>query len=229
MASKVRGGGGRGAAMRVFLDVAMSADGKIAPPERRFVPLAGPRDRAMVMKLRRRADAVVVGGATFRADPHALVEDAGGGAEESRARPMWNVVVTRRPSSVPVGAPALSDPRVRVLVVAPAGTGEPAPPGAELVELTEVTAAAILAELEARGAESVLLEAGGGLVSMFLREGRLDEMFITVAPLVLGGGGAPSPVDGIAFLPETAPRLSLVSAEAVGDEVFLHYRVLPAT
>jgi 5-amino-6-(5-phosphoribosylamino)uracil reductase len=61
---------------------------------------------------------------------------------------------------------------------------------------------------------------------MFLRERVLDEIYMTVAPLVLGGKDAPSPVDGAAFPPENAPRLRLVSAEPIGDEVYLHYRVV---
>src|SRR5271157_5476419 len=52
----------------VFLNAALTADGKIAPASRHFEPFAGPRDRELMLDLRARADAVMAGARTVDLD-----------------------------------------------------------------------------------------------------------------------------------------------------------------
>ncbi|MBV9890794.1 MAG: dihydrofolate reductase family protein, partial [Rhizobacter sp.] len=78
--------------------------------------------------------------------------------------------------------------------------------------------------LAARGVETLLVEGGGDLVFQFLAADALDEMHVTVCPLVVGGD-APTLADGIGFDRDDARRLQLVACDVEGDEVFLHYRV----
>ena len=52
----------------VFLNAAMTADGKIAPSSRHFEPFAGPRDRQHLLELRATADAVMAGARTVDLD-----------------------------------------------------------------------------------------------------------------------------------------------------------------
>ncbi|MBI5496518.1 MAG: RibD family protein [Deltaproteobacteria bacterium] len=212
--------------MRVFCNVAASVDGRIGPPERAHVSFGSDEDHRRMAVLRRQADAIVTGGATFRAWPQAMVENGARlTGSPPRAAPPFNVVVTAG-GGLPLGAPMFADPRVRPLVIQPESAAQPDLPGrVELVRLNPVTARGILDALAARGVEHVLLESGGGLTGMFFRERLVDELHLTLAPLVLAGQGAPTPVDGPAFRPAEAPRLSLVNCSVVGDEVFLHYHV----
>src|SRR5437867_10296396 len=48
----------------VYLNVAMTADGKLAPANRVFVPFGSKRDRELLLELRARADAVMSGART---------------------------------------------------------------------------------------------------------------------------------------------------------------------
>src|ERR1043166_6297950 len=48
----------------LFVNVAITADGKIAPPNRHFVPFSSKRDQELLMELRTRADAVMAGART---------------------------------------------------------------------------------------------------------------------------------------------------------------------
>src|SRR4051794_19077109 len=50
----------------VFLNVASTADGKLAPASRNFVPFSSKRDQDLLMKLRTEADAVMCGATTVR-------------------------------------------------------------------------------------------------------------------------------------------------------------------
>lgn len=78
------------------------------------------------------------------------------------------------------------------------------------------------------GIERLALLGGGTLAAELLRYDLVDELYITVCPLVLGGRAAPTPVEGEGFLADYAPRLELLSTKVLGDEVFLHYRVQPS-
>jgi 5-amino-6-(5-phosphoribosylamino)uracil reductase len=84
----------------------------------------------------------------------------------------------------------------------------------------------ILAQLKQGGVHTLALLGGGRLTADLLASHCVHEVFITVCPLILGGATAPTPVDGAGFWVALAPRLQLLSNRTVGDEVFLHYRVL---
>ncbi|MEO6895783.1 MAG: RibD family protein [Caldimonas sp.] len=210
--------------MKVVTNTAVSLDGRINTRERRFTFFGSARDHARMSRLRAGADAVLVGGATFRNWPHPSLPDAGDRSELKA--PVWNVVVTGS-LDVPLTPEFLAERAVRPLFVTravsvPGGfpaeveawPGEGDPPVAWIVE-----------RLRARGIERLLVEAGGALLFQFLAADAVDEMHLTLCPIVVGGD-APSLVDGAGFDRANVRRLTLVASEVEGDEVFLHYRNL---
>ena len=66
---------------------------------------------------------------------------------------------------------------------------------------------------------------GGQLVASMLAADLIDEFWLTVCPLILGGASSPTPVEGIGFDRALVPRLQLMSVQAKDGEVFLHYRL----
>lgn len=66
---------------------------------------------------------------------------------------------------------------------------------------------------------------GGALVASMLELDLIDELWLTICPLILGGQTAPTPVDGQGFLSKLAPRLQLLEVKTIDQEVFLHYRL----
>ena len=82
-----------------------------------------------------------------------------------------------------------------------------------------------LEQLFSLGIKRLAVLGGGELVAGMLAVDLIDEMWLTVCPLLLGGTNAPSPVAGIGFPENLAPRLELLSAQTEGQEVFLHYRL----
>lgn len=77
------------------------------------------------------------------------------------------------------------------------------------------------------GARVLLLEGGPTLNAAFFSTGAVDEVFLTVGPVVVGGVENKTPVEGPPYGREAAPRLTLVSAIPHDEtgEVFLRYRV----
>jgi riboflavin-specific deaminase-like protein len=87
----------------------------------------------------------------------------------------------------------------------------------------------VLSALARRGMRRVLLEGGGEVHFAFAQAGLVGDIYVTVTPRLIGGKGAPSLLDGDGFLWKDHVRLRLVSVKRVGEEVFLHYRVLGPT
>jgi 5-amino-6-(5-phosphoribosylamino)uracil reductase len=73
------------------------------------------------------------------------------------------------------------------------------------------------------GIEKLSILGGGELVASMMELGLIDELWLTVCPLILGGNTAPTPVGGEGFLPHLAPKLELIEVRTVEQEVFLHY------
>ena len=83
----------------------------------------------------------------------------------------------------------------------------------------------VLGRLELEGCRAVLIEGGGDLIFGALAADLLDELYLTICPLLIGGATAPTPADGAGFSAADLRRLSLIDVRTVGDEVYLHYTV----
>lgn len=214
--------------MRVFSNTAMSADGKIGTHRHDHLAVGSDEDRRVMSELRARADAVLVGGKTFRNWPLPMIERAAHLPwPHRRDRPLLNAVLTRR-GVLGASPERWPDPRVTLLVLGGPGLdgqGHAEAFGAEFETTAEPDIGWALDRLAARGCRSVLVEGGGDLIFRCLDADRLDELFITVCPLIIGGTGAPTPADGPGFDADQLRRLRLREARHAGDEVFLHYEV----
>ena len=212
--------------MKVVSNTAISLDGRINTRERRFAFFGSERDHARMSRLRAEADAVLVGGATFRNWPHPALPDAADRGK-LRGRP-WNVVVSRS-LELPLEADFFTEPATRPLLLTRAASlaGRKLPAEAEGWDGVggDLPVAWILEQLARRGVEHLLVEAGGDLLFQFLAADAIDEVYLTLCPLVVGGD-APSLADGPGFDLAELRRLRLVAAEPVGDEVFLHYQAV---
>lgn len=80
-----------------------------------------------------------------------------------------------------------------------------------------------LAQLKALGLQTLAILGGGELVASLLEIDAIDEFWLTVCPLILGGANAPTPVEGIGFTAQQAKCLKLLSVREIKGEIFLHY------
>jgi 5-amino-6-(5-phosphoribosylamino)uracil reductase len=82
-----------------------------------------------------------------------------------------------------------------------------------------------LAQLKKLGLQKLAVLGGGELVASLLAVDAIDEFWLTVCPVILGGNNAPTPVEGEGFLALQARRLKLLSVQQVEEEIFLHYQL----
>ncbi|HWG92540.1 MAG TPA: dihydrofolate reductase family protein, partial [Candidatus Thermoplasmatota archaeon] len=97
-------------------------------------------------------------------------------------------------------------------------------PGAEVKAAGEYTVdlARVLADLEARGVRSLMVEGGARVLASFLREGLWDEMTVYIAPLVVGDG-APSFAEGRVSDGLQGRALTLTTVARLGEGVLHTY------
>jgi riboflavin biosynthesis pyrimidine reductase len=170
---------------------------------------------------------VLIGTGTLRAEGYdRLVR-----SEERRARRRAaglgedpTAVLLSRRFDVPWDAGLFQAPEQPVLVYTGTGAGEaPAVPApVEVVRLEVAGLTEMLADLRRRGVRALLCEGGPTLHGALQAAGLVDELFLTIAPLITGDSDEPNVVEG-GRLPD-AVDLELVWDERVGSELFLRYR-----
>jgi riboflavin biosynthesis pyrimidine reductase len=215
-----------GARPRVVADMVATVDGRAAV-QGRSVALGHPADRALLRELRTAADAILVGTGTLSAERYAnLLDDEQRTRRVAEGRTAHPIVATvSRRLALPVDeAPVFMEAGVPIVVF----TESDAPAPAIAADLDVVrfapgtlTLGAALQALAQRGVRGVLCEGGPSLLRRLVEEGGLDDVLLTVAPL-LAAGDAPSILEGPALAPEPA-RLALREVHRADDHLFLHY------
>ena len=218
----------------VLLHYALSADGKIATADRGWAALGSRRDRDHVDALRAAADAVLIGAGTVRSEdpPMRIASPERRAARRAAGRPEDPLrIVLSASLDLPLGGRFLAAGSARPLILttteAPTARRAALAPVADFLDAGRgrVDLAAALATLARRGIERLVVEGGGEVNAAFLEAGVVDEVHLTLCPLLLGGRLAPTPAGGEGFTGPDAPRLRLLSCEAIDDEIVCRYAV----
>jgi 2,5-diamino-6-(ribosylamino)-4(3H)-pyrimidinone 5'-phosphate reductase len=222
----------------VFVNMAMTADGKIDTVERQGARISGEADTARVDALRAGADAIMVGGHTLISEDPRLT-----GLVDRRvahglpAQPVKVGVVSylslQGPPSISGEGAFLRAGGGRVVVftsdrTAPDVVAALERQGAEVLVMgaERVDLARALKTLADRGVERLMVEGGSTIVAALLDDGLVDELQLTIAPLVFGGATAPTAVGGPGRSRASALRLRLAESSTSPDgDVVLRYLV----
>jgi diaminohydroxyphosphoribosylaminopyrimidine deaminase/5-amino-6-(5-phosphoribosylamino)uracil reductase len=200
-----------------ILKYAMTLDGKIATTSGHSAWITDQLARDSVHQLRSACDAVIVGGNTVRRDnPHLTSHQA------EAPNPLR--VVMSRTLDLPSEAYLWQTEEFPTLVL----TEVRANPdfqellrkkGVEVVELMSLTPAKVMAYLYDRGFLAVLWECGGTLASRAIAEGSVQKILAFIAPKIIGGSTAPTPVGDLGFTAMTeALFLERVRWRTVGSD-----------
>lgn len=216
----------------------MSADGKIADTHRAAARFSSARDLHHLEARVADADAVLFGGGTLRTYgttlPVRQPELVRQRRQQGRAEQPLQIVFSPSGQLSPT-LRFFQQPVPRCLLTTPQGAEHwRQQPGFHHIWTMEPQANGWnwrqgLAPLADLGIRRIALLGGGQLVAALVAQNWVQEMYLTVCPLLLGGQQAPTPVDGAGFPAALAPRLQLLSSQVIEQEVYLHYRVQPVT
>ncbi|HIE32026.1 MAG TPA: 2,5-diamino-6-(ribosylamino)-4(3H)-pyrimidinone 5'-phosphate reductase [Methanosarcinales archaeon] len=224
----------------VFINAAMSADGKISTHLRKQVRISGDRDFQRVDRLRCEADAIMIGIGTILSDDPSLTvkskelqkERLDTGRGENPVRVVVDGLAKTPPDAdilrkgagrrIIFVSGSAEVKRVDALCTAGAEVVVAGKPGESRVDL-----AAALRHLHDTGIRRLMVEGGATLNWSLIDLKLVDEIYVYIGSLILGGSTAPTLVDGTGFSNhDEALSLDLVSVEQMDGGFVVKWRVL---
>jgi 2,5-diamino-6-(ribosylamino)-4(3H)-pyrimidinone 5'-phosphate reductase len=220
----------------VFINVAMTADGKIDTIARKGAVISSPYDKDRVDKLRAEADAVLVGGRTLLDEDPKLTVKSNVLRAERIARGL-----TPNPIKVGVVSEANlkthskflheGDAHIVIFTTGRTSKEELASLRSQNVEVfvhdgERVDLSEMMHTLHTMGIKRLMVEGGATLNFELIKLGLVDEVSTFVAPMIFGGDNAPTMAAGSGLERSEAVQLKLVHVENWDDGgVLLHYKV----
>lgn len=220
-----------------FINVAMTADGKIDTAERKGAAISSRLDKERVDQLRAEADAVLVGGKT-------LLEELPKLTVKSEALREGRIRRGRSPNPIKVGVVTVADipldsdfvkvGKTRVVIFTTSQTSNEQierlrAHGVEVYVHDEprVDLVSMMSTLKDMGVGRLMVEGGGTMNFELMRLGLVDELMMYIAPMVFGGANAPTPADGVGSPRDAAIELKLTGVEQWEDGgALLRYKIM---
>ncbi len=214
--------------------LAMSADGKITDFKRSPAKFGSPADQAHLEKQVAQSDGVMLGAGTLRADGIALSIINPELLEQRKQQGKLQQpiqIVCSRSGVIDPELDFFHQPVSRWLLTTKIGAQNwQGRSEFEHILVVETPAGDIdwinaFEQLTLLGIKNIAVVGGGELVASLLMFDLIDEIWLTVCPLIFGGSTSPTPVGGKGFLSSEAIHLNLLSVEKIDQEIFLHYRI----
>ena len=214
-----------------FINVAVTADGKIDTFERKGAAISSAWDKTRVDELRAAADGILIGGKT-------LLEEQPKLTVKSEALREARIQRGLGPNPIKVGVVTIADipPESDFLKIGPARvviftTNQSSRDqlaslknsGAEVFVHNEprVNLISMMQTLKKIGVDHLMVEGGGTMNFELMRLGLVDELMMYVAPMIFGGANAPTLADGLGLARIDAIALKLINVETHQDGGFL--------
>ena len=218
-----------------FINVAMTADGKIDTFERKGAAISSKQDKQRVDELRAAADGILVGGRT-------LLDEAPKLTVKSEALREGRVQQGRSPNPIKVGVVTVADIHqdsdfikagdTRLVIFTTSQTSisqleNLRALGIEVFvdESPRVDLNKMMLTLKKIGVDHLMVEGGGTMNFELMRLGLVDELMIYVAPMIFGGANAPTLAYGIGLSRDAALEMKLTDVERWEDGgILLKYK-----
>jgi 2,5-diamino-6-(ribosylamino)-4(3H)-pyrimidinone 5'-phosphate reductase len=219
-----------------FINIAMTADGKIDTFERKGSAISSKWDKERVDELRAAADGILVGGKTLL-DEHPKLTVKSESLREGR------ILRGLSPNPIKVGVATVADvplesdfiklgpARVVIFTTNQTSNSQVEILRAHGVEVfvddpPRVDLNKMMFALKKIGVDHLMVEGGGTLNFELMRLGLVDELTIYIAPMVFGGANAPTLADGLGLTRSDAIALKLINVEPHEDGgILLRYKL----
>ena len=207
----------------IFINVAMTADGKIDTFERKGATISSDRDKERVDELRASADAILVGGNTIQGeDPKLIVKSEA--LREARIKrglspnPIKVGIVTV--ADIPLKGNFITAGKTDKVIFTTRRTSNEQVRALRSLgvqvfvhDMPRVDLTLAMQTLKKIGVDRLMVEGGATLNFELLRLGLVDELMVYLAPMVFGGEDAPTLADGSGLPRDMAIQMQLIDVQ----------------
>lgn len=219
-------------------------DGGVVGPDGRSRSISSQADRAVLSEIRRLSDAIVVGAGTVRAEPYGPLRPDPGDAETARQRVGAGLagcpvlVIVTASLDLPWEEAMFGQSAVRPIVVSTDDVRTDDVRGADqqaalararehadvhLVPGPHIDVRHVVQFLHARGLRRLVCEGGPRLLSQFAAADLVDEVDLTLCPMMPTAGGVPLPPDPGVVAFNSPVRFELVNRFEIDSFLFVRY------
>ncbi|MFO8078174.1 MAG: 2,5-diamino-6-(ribosylamino)-4(3H)-pyrimidinone 5'-phosphate reductase [Thermoplasmatota archaeon] len=212
---------------KVIINAAMSADGKIALPTKKQLRISSDEDMKRVFQLRNDCDGILVGsGAVLSDDPKLTVK------EKYVSNPHQPIrIVLDSQCKTPVDSFVVNDWAPTILAIAEqTSCNKSFGNNVELLRcpLKEdglLDLSFVLTTLFHKEIKTLLVEGGGTVIWQFLKQGFVDELWVYIGPLIVGGKKTSTLADGegISTIDDLI-RLTIKQVKQLGEGILIQYQ-----
>jgi len=204
----------------------MSADGKIALPNRKQIRISSEQDIQRMYHLRNECDAVLVGiGTVLSDDPKLTVK------EKYVEKPRQPVrVILDSHCKTPKNALVVND-IANALIVTSEKCENIYGENVEIIKCDSdeddlISLNSLLELLYNRGIKKLLVEGGSTVIWSFLKKGLVDDLYVYIGPMIIGGENTPTLADGEGIDGDYTINLEIVDTKELGGGLLIHYRMV---
>jgi len=219
-----------------FINVAMTADGKIDTFERVGAAISSMRDKERVDELRAAVDGILVGGKTLLKEQPKLTiksEPLREGRIQQGRSPNPIKIGVATVADIPFDSKFITEGPARVVIFTTSQTSKPQleklrSSNVEIFieDAPRVDLNKMMLDLKKIGVDHLMVEGGGTINFELMRLGLVDELTIYIAPMVFGGASSPTLADGSGLTRDMVLQLKLMNIEKWDDGgVFLRYKL----
>ena len=221
----------------VLMNMAMSADGKISTFQKKSVQFSSVEDRRVMDEIRFLSDAIIIGANSLRIDGiHLWIKSA----ELTKQRldngksPHPINIVLSRSLNIPLECRFFTFPETEKWLIT-SNTHHSSEISkfktcCQIIQFSEADGQISLKEvmlfLKKKKINTLLLEGGSSLNYQMLAHNYVDEIYLTICPLIIGGKDVATPVGGFGFSVDEFRNLRLMDFRQQDGELFLHYKVI---
>lgn len=206
----------------VIINCAMSLDGKIASPSGKQIKISCEEDIKRMYTLRNNSNAVLVGIDTVLSDDPKLTVK-----EKYVKKPKQPIrIILDTYCKTPIDAQVVNN-TARTLIITGKNCNKKYTNNVEIIkcELDEnglIDLKKLMEILAKLGIKKLMIEGGSKVISSFLKLKIVDDIFVYVAPIIIGSTNTPTIVKNI----DEKINLKLVENKKIGLGTLLHYRLI---
>lgn len=211
----------------IIINCAMSADGKIASPTKKQLNISNEEDKKRMYNLRNECDAVLVGIGTILSDnPKLTVKEKYVKNPKNPIR-----VILDAHCRTPDDALAVDD-KAKTLIINSDKCKKNYRDNVVVIQCdTEsnglIDIAKMLEILYSYGIKKLLIEGGGTVIWNFLKKGFVDDLFVFIGPIIIGGKYTPTMADGEGIANENEIiKLKVLEVTKLNNGIIVHYKLI---